>query len=191
MGQETSTRSSEQSELWATINASRVRKAGLRGVYAEAKCDLGERVYKLATEGRGCFLFGPCGTGKTYAAAHAVRRFALAGRKAKLVTVSRLLWDARDGFDGGDRDVLARAELYDLLALDDFGAEKRTEWGMEQIEQLIDARYMRGLPTVITSNYSLGGIRDLWGGIEGQRIASRIAGCCERIEVGGEDRRLA
>lgn len=190
MGRETSTRRSED-DLMRTIMESRVRKAGLRGVYADARCDLGERVRGLALEGRGCYLFGPCGTGKTYAAAAAVRRFALAGRKAKLVTASRLLRDARDGFDGGDRDVLARAELYDLLALDDFGAEKRTEWGMEQIEQLIDARCMRGLPTVITSNHSLGGIRDLWGGIEGQRIASRIAGCCERIEVSGEDRRLA
>lgn len=190
MSPETSTQGSED-DLMRTIAASRVRKAGLRGVYAEAECDLGERVYRLAAEGRGCFLFGPCGTGKTYAAAHAVRRFALAGRKAKLVTASRLLRDARDGLEGGDRDVLARAGLYDLLALDDFGAEKRTEWGMEQLEQLVDERYMRGLPTVVTSNRSLGGIRDMWGGIEGQRIASRLAGCCDRIEVGGDDRRLA
>lgn len=191
MGLETSTRSSEQSELRRTIDASRLRKAGLRGAYAEADGALGEQVFALAAQGRGAYLFGPCGTGKTYAAAAAVRRFALSGSKAKLVTVSRLLRDARDGFDGGDRDVLARAEGYDLLALDDFGAEKRTEWGMEQVEQLIDARYARGLPTVVTSNFSLGGIRDLWGGIEGQRIASRIAGSCERIEVSGGDRRLA
>ena len=77
-----------------------------------------------------------------------------------------------------------------LLALDDLGLERRTDWGVEEISALIDGRTAAGLPTVITSNYSLGELATLWGGVDGARAASRIAGACERIAVGGPDRRL-
>ena len=86
--------------------------------------------------------------------------------------------------------MLKRAERYDLLALDDLGAERATDWALETLTRLIDTRTMRGLPTVITSNYRLGELRDLWGGVTGQRIASRIAGACDIAHLGGEDRRL-
>ena len=33
-------------------------------------------------------------------------------------------------------------------------------------------------------------LRELWGGMPGARIASRLGGACERIEVTGPDRRL-
>ena len=47
-----------------------------------------------------------------------------------------------------------------------------------------------GLPTIVTSNYRIGQIRDLWGGMAGKRVASRLAGACRAIEVKGQDRRL-
>ena len=61
---------------------------------------------------------------------------------------------------------------------------------MSTLTGLIDARTAEGLPTIVTSNYSLGQLRDLWGGMPGARIASRLGGACERIEVTGPDRRL-
>ena len=78
-----------------------------------------------------------------------------------------------------------------LLALDDLGAECPTEWAVETLSSLIDARTAAGLPTVVTSNYRIGQVRDLWGGMAGKRVASRLAGACECIEVTGPDRRLA
>ena len=93
-------------------------------------------------------------------------------------------------WDGGERAVLQRAERYALLALDDLGMERPTEWAMETLSRLIDSRTMEGLPTIITSNYSLGELRDRWGGMEGARIVSRIAGSCERVEMTGRDRRM-
>lgn len=56
---------------------------------------------------------------------------------------------------------------------------------------LIDARVASGLPTIVTSNFSLGELRDRWGGMPGMRIASRLGGACERIQMGGVDRRLS
>ena len=82
-------------EQIAAIMRSRLRKAGLRGPYAEADCDLGKRMAKLAGKGEGAYLWGEPGTGKTYAAACAVRLAVLDGTSAKLVTTSRLLDDIR------------------------------------------------------------------------------------------------
>lgn len=185
-----STACCELDAVLARARASRMAKCGLAGAYASADSELGRRVYALARSGRGAYLWGEPGTGKTHAAACAVRMFSERGSRARLVTAKRLLDEVRAGYDGGDGDALARAERVPLLALDDLGAERPTEWAVEQLSGLIDARTARGLPTVLTSNYRVGALRDLWGGMAGKRVASRLAGACECIEVAGPDRRI-
>lgn len=190
----TSTQTSELAEIRLRVLESRLSKAGLRGVYMRARSDVGERVCALVESGRGAYLWGEPGRGKTYAAAHAIRVAVESSRgsklPAKLVSAKHLLDSIRDGFNGGDRDALRRAEAVPLLALDDLGAERTTDWAIETLGSLIDARTAEGLPTIVTSNYSLGQLRELWGGMPGARIASRLGGACERIEVTGRDRRL-
>lgn len=184
----------EYRELVRKNRESSLRKAGLRGGYMHAKSDVGERVCRLVDQGRGAYLWGEPGRGKTYAAAQAVRvaveRSHGGATPAKFVSAKHLLDSIREGFNGGDRDALRRAERVPLLALDDLGAERPTDWAIETLTGLIDARTAEGLPTIVTSNYSLGQLRDLWGGMPGARIASRLGGACERIEVTGPDRRL-
>lgn len=184
----------EYRELVRKTRESRLSKAGLRGCYMHAESDVGERVCRLVDQGRGAYLWGEPGRGKTYAAAHAVRvaveRGGAGSASAKLLSAKQLLDSIRDGFNGGDRDALRRAERVPLLALDDLGAERPTDWAIETLTGLIDARTAEGLPTIVTSNYSLGKLRELWGGMPGARIASRLGGACERIEVTGPDRRL-
>jgi DNA replication protein DnaC len=180
----------EYREMRRQIIESRLRKAGLRGTYAEAACSVGEEAYRRARDGRGTYLWGLPGRGKTYAAAAAVRMAVMAGWGARLVTAKALLDAVKAEWDGGEKGTIHRAERYRLLALDDLGVERPTEWAMETITGLIDARVASGLPTIVTSNFSLGELRDRWGGMPGMRIASRLGGACERIEVTGPDRRL-
>ncbi len=173
-----------------------LNKAGLYGCYMTAQSEYGERVCKLVSTGRGAYLWGEPGVGKTYAAAHAIRKaveknIGLSRQVAWLISSKKLLDIIRDGFnDSGSNEVLIRVENMLLLALDDLGAERPTEWAIETLSALIDTRTSSGLPTIFTSNYAIGELRDLWGGIAGARIASRLGGACERIEVIGEDRRL-
>lgn len=186
----------ELERVRARAEASALRRAGLRGPYARADCDLGRRVHALASEGRGAYLWGEPGTGKTWAAACAVRLAVEAAGfpdapAARLVTAKRLLDEVREGYDGGDRRALERAERVALLALDDLGAERPTEWAIETLTRLLDTRASEGLPTVVTSNYRIGRLRDLWGGMAGKRVASRLAGACEPVEVAGPDLRIA
>ena len=181
----------EYREMRRQIIESRLRKAGLRGTYAEAACSVGEEAYRRARDGHGTYLWGLPGRGKTYAAAAAVRMAVMAGWGARLVTAKALLDAVKAEWDGGEKGTIHRAERYRLLALDDLGVERPTEWAMETITGLIDARVASGLPTIVTSNFSLGELRDRWGGMPGMRIASRLGGACERIQMGGVDRRLS
>ena len=190
----TSTRGSEDpklSELMAETRACVLRKAGLFGAYQQADSPEGVAAWRRAGTGRGTYLYGPPGTGKTWAAACAVRAAVLRGRPARLVAASRLLDEIREGYDGGDRDAASRAASTWLLALDDLGAERETEWAVERLTRLVDDRTAAGLPTIVTSNYRLGQLRDRIGGVDGARIASRLGGACELVEMAGQDRRLA
>ena len=183
-------------EEWrARLARARLRKAGLSGEYLRADCELGRRVLELAQGRRGAYLWGGCGRGKTYAAACAVRMAVQAvpptGQlPAMLVPVTGLLGELRDAYRGGRAPDLGRLGRVALLALDDLGCERPTAWAMETVTALLDERVRHGLPTVVTSNHSIGQLRDAWGGVEGARLASRLAGACEVIEVGGTDRRL-
>ena len=189
--QETFIRSSkEYQEVMRKARSCRLHKAGLLGHYQDAKCKQGEQLYDLADAGTGSYVWGVPGVGKTYAAAAAVRLALRDGKTAKLITSKRLLDGIKDGYGNGDSYVLETAETVQLLVLDDLGAERPTDWAIETLSRLIDTRYASDRPTIITSNYKLGELRDMWGGMPGARVASRIAGACKIIHFSGEDRRL-
>lgn len=199
----TSTPISDQQFL-DEIRRSRLRKVGLSGAYLDADCELGHRLDELVKRGRGAYLWGRPGRGKTYAAACAVRLemerrgYGLGATDlrserrlpARIVSTASLLSEERDGYDGGRKGAVERASAVGLLVLDDMGVEKATDWAVEQLTKLVDARVNAGLPTIVTSNLSLGQLAEQWGGISGERLVSRLAGACERIEVTGVDRRL-
>lgn len=168
----------------------RLAKAGIRGAYRQAKSELGDQCFKRFEQGKGTYLFGLPGRGKTWAAASCVITAINHGYTAKLIGTAELLGEVKDEFTSNHPIAIRNAKAYDLLVLDDFGMERPTEWAMETLSALIDARVSAGKPTVITSNYSLGELRNRWGGIDGARLVSRIGGACERVEVKGKDRRI-
>lgn len=53
-------------------------------------------------------------------------------------------------------------ELFDvdLLVLDDLGREKVTDWASERLYVLVNERYNRGRPTIVTTNYSPDGLAE-------------------------------
>ena len=42
-----------------------------------------------------------------------------------------------------------------MLILDDFGMERGTEYGLEQVFHVIDSRYRSGKPLIVTTNLTL------------------------------------
>lgn len=74
----------------------------------------------------------------------------------------------------------------DLVILDDLGAEKVTEFVLQELFVLINHRVNRRLPFVISTNLSL---KDLEG-VYTSRVYSRIVGTSRILRLQGEDVRL-
>lgn len=180
----------EYAEIMRSQMLSSLKKAGIHKMYLNADCSLGHDVYDLYKQGKGTYLYGPPGTGKTYAASCAIRLAVENEQTACLTSVKSLLDAVKAEYDENQHSVLQRAVGYDILALDDLGMERPTEWAMETIEGIVDARVSDCKPIIVTSNYSLKELRERWGGIHGARLVSRLGGSCMPIKVGGPDRRL-
>jgi DNA replication protein DnaC len=85
-------------------------------------------------------------------------------------------------------DFLDRLAAADLLHIDDLGAEHRTDWVLEQLYTIINARYEDERSTLVTSNLG----RDELAAQLGERIVSRLEGMCEILPFfGGDARRVA
>ena len=157
--------------------------------------------WMLADGGRGVFLYGEKGTGKTKLAAIIANERAGAGKPVLFASVPDLMADIRASFaSGGTSERVQTVKETPFLVLDDLGAEKMTEWVGEQLFCIVNHRYNEQLPTVVTSNYSPTQIIrhmatvDRGGNViddmQGQRIMSRIYGMCERVEIRGADWRM-
>jgi DNA replication protein DnaC len=140
--------------------------------------------------GKGLYLTGTVGCGKTHLAAAIVHELAKQNVYTLFIFVPDFLDEIRSAYGEKEQDEeredpfeLAREST--ILILDDLGTEKVTEWANEKLLQLINHRAGNNLATIITSNYTIDQIKDRLG----ERIASRIRGMCEELMINGEDRR--
>ena len=104
-------------------------------------------------------LMGSHGTGKTHLAV-AIANYRLdLGRSAIFIVVPDLLDRLRATFsptsDVTYDELFESARSTPLLILDDLGAQSSTPWAQEKLYQILNERYNRRLPTVITTNLRL------------------------------------
>lgn len=111
-------------------------------------------------ERNGLFITGSYGTGKTHLAAALANQLIGQGIPVICMTMVDLLSRIRESFDRRDRfseeEILRTYVSCPLLVIDDLGSEQPTEWGINQIFRIINARYEAYMPIVITTNYSGG-----------------------------------
>jgi DNA replication protein DnaC len=136
-------------------------------------------------EGRGLWLTGGSGTGKT-ALAMIVSKAAIdAGRTVAIYSCPRLLGVIRESIDTGKLEFLDTLAGVDLLHIDDLGAEHRTDWVIEQLYSIVNTRYEDQRSILITSNLD----REQLAEQLGERIVSRLEGMCELLPFYGDDAR--
>lgn len=147
---------------------------------------------KMKHSRRGIYLHGSVGCGKTHMAwALSEQWVEMGGRTPMFWNVSELIRSIKKDFDkhnyDKDRSEEEVMEWRGVLILDDLGAEKMTDFVAETMYLVVNRRYEEKLPTIITSNLDLAQLSERIG----DRIASRIAGMCDVVELEGGDRRLA
>lgn len=132
-------------------------------------------------------LHGGCGTGKSFAAACICNELVSRGFSARFVTISQI---EKELFNAENKAyIIADLNGVDLLCLDDFGAERDTEYMRQIVFDLIDSRLKSGKPCVITTNLTP---KDFSSpkSFEAKRVYSRLFEKAIPFEVKGNDRRL-
>jgi DNA replication protein DnaC len=106
--------------------------------------------------GRGLWFDGPVGTGKTSLAILVAKAAKDAGRSYAVYPVPRLLAEIKRTFDRDASDnymgFFRRLCTVDVLVLDDLGAEKQTEWVLEQLYSIVNERWQDRRSIVVTTN---------------------------------------
>jgi len=141
--------------------------------------------------GKGLWLFGDTGTGKTTLAMLVSKAAIEGGRSVAIYSLPKLLARIRRTYDGepGEDSYSAffqRLTSADLLHIDDFGAEKRSDWVLEQLYSLVNERYEDERSILLTTNLSMDKLEEQIG----RRTVSRLTETCEQVPLFGSDRRL-
>jgi DNA replication protein DnaC len=148
------------------------------------------RIDEQLSAGRGLWFMGPVGTGKTTLAMLVSKAALKAGRSVAIYSLPRLLNEIRETAHGAERshvDLLDRLTAVDLLHIDDVGAERTTDWVLEELYSIVNARYEDQRSMVITTNIT--DAEELRAQITA-RTVSRLAEMCDQLPVDGHDRRM-
>lgn len=141
---------------------------------------------------KGLYLWGRPGVGKTHAQAAFAKSLWSQGWEFRRFSYEDILLSIRDGFNSGVSELKALQSLCHVpkLFVEDVGVtvslgQQETDFSLRTFVTLLDTRLEYCLATFITSNKSLEELAKSFD----ERVASRLCGACEIVQVTGEDKR--
>ncbi|HUB53499.1 MAG TPA: ATP-binding protein [Terracidiphilus sp.] len=161
--------------------------------------------YPVDTGGKGLLIIGSLGTGKTHLAVGVLRRLLRErGATGIFCDYGALLKEIQQSFNPRvsltEFDLIEPILKTEVLVLDDLGAQKPSDWVWDNVALILNTRYNNKLTTIVTTNYPdlppAGGelteaeraAREFTLGDRiGERMRSRLAEMCIRIEMTGKD----
>lgn len=142
----------------------------------------------MRSENIGYLLWGNVGTGKSYFAgciANALMEREISVRMTNFAEILNDLFTNTEGRNGH----IERLCSYPLLIIYDFGMERGTEYGLEQIYNVVDGRYRSGKPLIVTTNLTPDDLQEP-GDAAHARIYDRLLEMCVPVKfTGGNFRR--
>jgi len=164
--------------------------------------------YPVDTGGKGLMFVGSVGLGKTHLAVGVLQRLVRErGVRGLFCDYRELLKNIQNSYNPQvhttELELLKPVFATDVLVLDDLGAQKPNEWVWDTVALILNTRYNDRQTTIITTNYpdlpAGAGFKqdpdgkkpakgeDTLGDRIGDRMRSRLAEMCIRVEITGED----
>lgn len=142
---------------------------------------------KMQENGLGMLLYGQVGAGKTFLLSCIGN--AVLQQKVMICATSfpRILNSLQSSTD--KTALLDRLALYQLVLLDDLGAERESSYVLEQVFSIVDSRYRSGKPLIVTTNITPKEMENPEN-MSYCRLYDRILEMCPiRVHVPGDSRR--
>jgi DNA replication protein DnaC len=161
--------------------------------------------YPVETDGRGLLITGSIGVGKTHLAVGLLLDLVQErGAQALFYDYRELLKQIQHSYNpqvnSTELDVLRPVFEAEVLVLDELGAQKPTDWVWDTVALILNTRYNDKRTTIITTNYAdlppagsglsttQRAVREeTLGDRIGERMRSRLAEMCVRVEITGAD----
>lgn len=163
-----------------------------------------ERVRELTTyeipveKGKGLYIFGGVGTGKTETACAIARRALRQHRRVLYLNEPLFLGELKGIYAAKREDMSAeekieQASKAEVLIIDDMGKTKPTTFAVETLYRIIEYRYANELTTIVTSNHTIAQLgkelAKLGEADKAQAITSRLQEMTKTIHTGRYDHR--
>ena len=134
-------------------------------------------------ENCGLLLWGGVGTGKSYIAGCIANALVEQEISVQMTNFATILNDLNSHYT--DRNEYIQSLCRNrLLIIDDFGMERGTDYGLEQVYNVIDARYRSNKPLIITTNLTLNEMQNETN-IARKRIYDRVLVMCMPMQIQG------
>ena len=148
-----------------------------------------ERWEQMKAGNHGLLLWGKVGTGKSYFAGCIANALMEQEVSVCMTNFAAILNDLAASFKDRN-EYISRLCSFPLLILDDFGMERGTEYGLEQVYNVIDSRYRSGKPLIVTTNLTLEELQNPEDTAHA-RIYDRLLEMCSPVCITGENFRKA
>jgi len=177
------------------------------GIRALGTCSQFVDNFDPTIQNNGIVLHGPVGRGKTHLMVALLRELVFQhGIEVRFIEFSRLLGLLKEGYSAGRSDAPFLTELAEIpvLAIDELGKGRLTDWELAVIDEVVSRRYNAVGCTLATTNYAPGeasGIETVnlstaSGPVQrladrvGDRVYSRLVQMVDFVEVSGLDHRI-
>lgn len=142
-----------------------------------------EKWDEIKKDNCGLLLYGSVGAGKTFYAACIANALIDKNVPALMTNFATISNDINSMFEGKN-EYIKSVINYPLLILDDLGAERSSDYMLEQVFNVIDARYQVKKPLILTTNLSIEKIKNPEN-LRYKRIYDRILEMCLPVEFRG------
>ena len=143
----------------------------------------------MQRKGKGLLFYGRVGSGKSHTAACIANRVLEQGKKVLMVNIPELVRltqkESAEKFD-----TIGNLRKYDLIILDDFGVERKTEYMQEKVFAIVDGCYRAKRSMIVTTNLTGEDLNNP-PTVKEARIYDRILEMCLPVEFKGASRRRA